>query len=51
MQRNKLKSQETIYLSEEDLQDILKQDGATLSLIKTGGIEYEKRRIGLFPCC
>ena len=31
-----------IYLSEEDLQDALKEDGATKSWIKTDGIAYKK---------
>ena len=36
-----LKSQGTIYLS-KDLQDVRKEDGATKSSIKTGGIGYNK---------
>ena len=37
-----VKYQGTIYLSEEDLQDALKEDGATQSLIKTAGIVYKE---------
>ena len=42
MQRDQLKSQGTIYLPEEDLQDALKEDGTTQS-IKTGGIAYNNK--------
>ena len=42
MLRDQLKFQGTIYLPEEDLQDALKEDRATQSLIKTGGIIYNK---------
>ena len=42
MLRDYLKYQGTIYLPEEDLQDALKEDGATLSLIKTGGTAYKE---------
>ena len=38
MLRDSFESQETIYLPEEDLQDDRKEDGATLSLNKKGGI-------------
>ena len=41
MQQDQLKSQGTIYLS-EDLQDARKEDGVTWSLIKTGGFAYNK---------
>ena len=42
MLRYCLKSQGTIYLPEVDLQDVRKEDGETSSLIKTGGIAYNK---------
>ena len=38
------RSQGTIHQPEEDHQDIRKEDGATYSLIKTGGIKERRRR-------
>ena len=42
MLRDQLIYQGTIYLSEDDFQDVLKEDGATQSLIKTGGLAYKE---------
>ena len=42
MLREYLKYQGTIYLSENYLQDVIKEDGATKSWIKTGGIAYKR---------
>ena len=42
MQKDQLKYQGTVYLSEKDLQDDLKEDGATQSLIKTGETVYKE---------
>ena len=35
-------SEGTIYLTQNDLQYVWKQDGATLSIIKADGIAYDK---------
>ena len=48
MQRDKLKSEGTRYLPEEDLQHVRKEDGATQSLIKSGGSAYSKEEVGDF---
>ena len=37
-----VKISRTIYLPKEDLQDVGKEYGASKSLIKTGGIAYNK---------
>ena len=43
MLRDQLKSQGTICLPEEDLQDVRKEDGATQSLVKICGTAYNKK--------
>ena len=43
------KSQGTIYLPEEDIQDVPKEDGATSSLFKTGRISYKEEEEEDFP--